>query len=220
MIGVEEEYGRMKRLCGAEITLRDSDLQQFVSSKTNRSISFRVEVRQHEGVSLTVVQINKIQQRPIFLAEKFGRLKSNVVYIRRGSSTDEATPDEIAKMGRDEGIAQQKEKQAEQFWKVFKMFLPKLEQKILYLKNTNHIFESTIVENRLPVAEANNLLQQANEINLADDFHSQFEKIVEKVRVIDGYMNLELKNSINGFLISILKKKISTAWYTNLRSNI
>jgi predicted HTH transcriptional regulator len=189
LIGVEEEHGRMKRVCGADITLRDSDIQQFVNTKTNRPISFRIEVRQHEGVNLTIVQIDKAQQRPIFLVKNFGRLKSNVVYIRRGSSTAEATPDESVKMGRVENTVQQIEKQTEIFCKEFKVFLPKLEQKVLNLKNTSHIYESTIIENRLPVVDANKLLQQAKEIDFGAEFQSQIEKIAEKVQAIDEYMN-------------------------------
>ncbi|MDD5139231.1 MAG: ATP-binding protein [Verrucomicrobiales bacterium] len=196
LIGVEEEHGRMKHLCGAEITLRDSDLQQFVNSKTNRPISFRIEVRQHEGVNLTVIQIDKAQQRPIFLTKNFGRLKSNTVYIRRGSSTDEAAPDEIADMGRDENAAQQEEKKkaaqkekVELFWRGFKAFFSELEQKIFSLKNTRHIYDSTIVENRLPLAEAKSYLKQASEIDLPSDFCGQLAKLVEKVRVVDDYMD-------------------------------
>jgi predicted HTH transcriptional regulator len=211
LIGVEEEHGRMKHLCGAEITLRDSDLQQFVNSKTNRPISFRMEVRQHEGVNLTVIQIDKAQQRPIFLTKNFGRLKNNIVYIRRGSSTGEATPDEIADMGRDENATQQEEKtklakkeKVELFWRGFKAFFRELEQKILSLKNTHRIiYDSTIVENRLPIAEAKNYLKQASEIDLSSDFCDQFAKLVEKVRVVDEYMNFgaeKLNKSPSNFL--------------------
>lgn len=114
------------------------------------------------------------------------------MYIRRGSSTDQATPDEIADMGRDESALYQKEEKAELFWKMFKMFLSDLDQKISYLKNTttNHIYESTIAENRLPIAQANNLLKQASEIDLGVEFHIQITKLVDEIRIIDEYMNL------------------------------
>jgi predicted HTH transcriptional regulator len=189
LIGVEEEHGRMKRLCGADITLRDSDVQQFVNSKTNRRISFRVEVCQCESVNLTVIQIDKAQQRPIFLLKQFGRLKSNVPYIRRGSSTDEVTPDEIAKMGRDEDFALQRKEKVGFFWKAFNVFFNELEQKIRNIKNSNHIFDTTIIDNRLPVAEAKDFLKQASEIDLPIDFWGQFAKLVEKMRVVDEYMS-------------------------------
>src|SRR5260221_6527936 len=66
LMGVEEEHGRVKRLCGADVTLRDSDLQQFVNSKTNRPLAFRVEVWRHDGMNFPIIQIDKSQQRPIF----------------------------------------------------------------------------------------------------------------------------------------------------------
>lgn len=45
------------------------------------------------------------QERPIYLKKDYGKLKKRIVYIRRGSSTSEAEPDEIAKMQKhDEGI--------------------------------------------------------------------------------------------------------------------
>ena len=38
-----------------------------------------------------------VQERPVFLTKDFGRLKKDVVYVRRGSSTTEAPLDEILK---------------------------------------------------------------------------------------------------------------------------
>lgn len=40
-----------------------------------------------------------MQQRPFYLTRDFGKLKKETVYLRRGSSTDFAKPDEIAQMG-------------------------------------------------------------------------------------------------------------------------
>lgn len=102
IIGVEEENGRVKRIPGAAITLRDHDVQQFINSKTNRRIDFNIEILSHAGVSLTIIKIWKVQARPIFLLQDFGRLKKEIVYIRRGSSTGEASLDEVADMGREE----------------------------------------------------------------------------------------------------------------------
>lgn len=101
LIGVEEKNERATGLCGADVTLGDSCVQQFVNSKTNRPISFRVEVLPHQGVNLTIIHIDKKQNRPICLVKNFGSLKKGVVYIRHGSSTDEAAPDEIAEMGKE-----------------------------------------------------------------------------------------------------------------------
>ena len=81
--------------------LDDHSVQQFVNSKTNRPVSFRIEVVDHQNVKLSVIHIDKAQKRPIYLAKNFGALKKEVVYIRRGSSTDMAAPDEIAEMGKE-----------------------------------------------------------------------------------------------------------------------
>ncbi len=85
-------------------------MQQFVNTKTNRPVSFLVEIVQHEGNDLTIIKINQAQERPIFLVKDYGRLRKNIMYIRRGSSTGEVTPDEIVEMGRDEEKALQEEK--------------------------------------------------------------------------------------------------------------
>ena len=101
LVGVEEKHERATGLCGADSILGDSDVQQFVNSKTNRPVSFRVEVLPHQGVNLTIIHIDKNQKRPIYLLKNFASLKKEAVYIRRGSSTDIAAPDEIAEMGKE-----------------------------------------------------------------------------------------------------------------------
>lgn len=47
---------------------------------------------------VTVIEI-PVQKRPIYLKRDFGKLKRDTVYIRRGSSTFQASIDEISKMG-------------------------------------------------------------------------------------------------------------------------
>jgi hypothetical protein len=68
-------------------------------------VAFAVEHADHEGTPLTVIQAGQRQPRPIFLNKSYGRLKKNVVYIRHGSSTEEASPDEIAEMAKQEVVA-------------------------------------------------------------------------------------------------------------------
>jgi hypothetical protein len=102
LIGVEEENERAIGICGAATTLGDNDVQQFVNSKTNRPISFRLEVFLHKGANLTIIHIDKNQRRPIHLIKSFGGLEKEVVYIRRGTSTDKAAPEEIAEMGKED----------------------------------------------------------------------------------------------------------------------
>jgi hypothetical protein len=102
VVGVLEENGRAKDLVGSEPTLTDHDVHQFVNSKTNRPVSFGIENISYDGKSLTVIRISKAQVRPIYLKKRFGGLQPNVVYIRHGSSTAAASPDEIKEMGKDD----------------------------------------------------------------------------------------------------------------------
>lgn len=81
----------------AEDHIDDSRLQQFVNSKVEPALDFKYEERIFEGKHIAVISIPK-QQRPFFVAAKYGKVNSNIVYVRRGSSTDEATPIEIGRM--------------------------------------------------------------------------------------------------------------------------
>lgn len=98
LIGVADVRGGRSTVVGVTTHLNDHVLQQFVNSRTNRPISFSYEAFPFEGVQLGVIRV-EAQDRPVYLNKNFGRLRANTVYIRRGSSTAEATPDEIAKMG-------------------------------------------------------------------------------------------------------------------------
>ncbi|MDQ6211705.1 AlbA family DNA-binding domain-containing protein [Achromobacter insolitus] len=75
----------------------DSRLQQFVNSKVKPKLTFRYEEHLYEGKTVGVIVIPK-QKRPFFIANTFGKLKSNIAYVRRGSSTEEADPTEVAAM--------------------------------------------------------------------------------------------------------------------------
>lgn len=99
LIGVEEVRGGRGIVRGIDPAdhLLDRNLQQFVSSKTNRPLSFSYSPFAFEGVEIGVLTIPS-QDRPAYLISNFAYLKSNVVYIRRGSSTGEATPDEVIRM--------------------------------------------------------------------------------------------------------------------------
>jgi len=99
LIGVREVPGARGVVCGidADYQFRDSNLQQFVSAKTNRPVSFSYQPFPFDGVETGVLTI-PLQPRPTYLLSPYGGLKANVVYIRRGSSTAEASPDEIARM--------------------------------------------------------------------------------------------------------------------------
>jgi len=101
LIGVSEVPGSRSQVVGATDHLDDANLQQFVNSKTQRPVTFSYRAVRCDSKEIGVVHI-ACQERPIFLKKDYGRLLKDVVYVRRGSSTDRALPDEIAKMGREQ----------------------------------------------------------------------------------------------------------------------
>ncbi len=98
LIGVQENPGSRAIVHGITDHIDDAQLQQFVNGKTNRGIDFKYQVVTIEGKQVGVIEI-PLQQRPIFLKKKLGELLPSAVYIRQGSSTHIADPDEIARMG-------------------------------------------------------------------------------------------------------------------------
>jgi len=95
LIGITE--GHPATITGITHHLTDHELQQFVHSKTNRPLTFSYHALTINGHQLAAIIIPP-QQRPIFLKKAYGRLPANTVYLRRGSSTSIATPDDIAQM--------------------------------------------------------------------------------------------------------------------------
>jgi hypothetical protein len=98
LIGVDQfkTAGRSTPV-GVAKHLSDSNLQQLVNTKTNHHLIFSYEEVSFNGLELGVIRIPK-QGRPRFLKRDFGRLKKDVVYVRRGSSTAEADLVEILQM--------------------------------------------------------------------------------------------------------------------------
>jgi len=97
LIGVAEVKGGESTVVGIKELLDDAQIQQFVNGKTQRPIDFSYKNLSLRDRQIALIHI-PVQQRPIYLSHDYGGLKKNVVYIRRGSSTAEATPDEIASM--------------------------------------------------------------------------------------------------------------------------
>ncbi|WP_022964734.1 AlbA family DNA-binding domain-containing protein [Halopseudomonas pelagia] len=75
----------------------DAVLQQFVRSKVDPILEFQYEERLFGGKHIAIIKVPK-QARPFAPIKDYGKLKKNVVYVRRGSSTDEATMSEMTKM--------------------------------------------------------------------------------------------------------------------------
>lgn len=107
LLGVEEVKGGRSNVIGVTHHIDDASLQQLVNSKTQRPVVFSYEAFPFEGKQIGVIRI-PVQDRPLYLKKDFGKLKKEVVYIRRSSSTDIAGLDEIAKMGTPVTLDQQR----------------------------------------------------------------------------------------------------------------
>ncbi|HTH45900.1 MAG TPA: ATP-binding protein, partial [Candidatus Limnocylindria bacterium] len=97
LIGIDEST-TPPQVVGISEHLDDAMLQQFVNGKTQRPLKFSYYAAEIQGRSVGVIEI-PVQSRPIFLRKNFGKLRLDTVYLRRGSSTGEASPDEIAEIG-------------------------------------------------------------------------------------------------------------------------
>ena len=103
LIGVREVKGGRGQVIGIADHIEDASLQQFVNSKTQRRVELSYEVVRVEGVEIGVIEI-PIQDRPAYAENDYGKVKAPVVYFRAGSSTREATPEEIARMGAQQSL--------------------------------------------------------------------------------------------------------------------
>ena len=101
LVGVEEVMGGRSNVVGVQTHLDDAILHQFVNAKTQRPVEFSYQVVPIKGTTIGVIEI-PLQKRPTHLKQRFARLTPDTVFIRDGSSTRVATPDEIAKMGAEE----------------------------------------------------------------------------------------------------------------------
>jgi len=97
LIGINEGQGKADA-AGINKHLEDAAIQQFVNSKSNKPVRFNYEKFSSDGKDFGIIRI-PVQERPRFALKKYGDVEANTVYIRRGSSTAIANPDEIAKMG-------------------------------------------------------------------------------------------------------------------------
>ena len=104
IIGVKEVKGGRGQVIGIADHIEDASLQQFVNSKTQRRVEFSYEVVRVEGVEIGVIEI-PIQDRPVYAEKDYGKVKARAVYFRSGSSTREANPEEIARMGAQQSVA-------------------------------------------------------------------------------------------------------------------
>ena len=98
LIGVEDVRGGLNRIVGVDCHLDDAALQQFVNSKTQKPVIFSYRCYGVNNHYIGIIEI-PAQDGPIYLTKGFGKLEAEKVYVRRGSSTDIASPEEIVQMG-------------------------------------------------------------------------------------------------------------------------
>src|ERR1017187_1276392 len=99
LIGVQEVRAGRSIVRGVATHLLNQNLQQFVASKTHRPVLVSYSPVAFEGLPIGVITI-PLQERPVYLLKRYGKLDSQIVYTRRGDTTAQASPDEIARMGR------------------------------------------------------------------------------------------------------------------------
>ncbi|MGE6446424.1 AlbA family DNA-binding domain-containing protein [Pseudomonas bubulae] len=87
-------------LVGLDKDLDDARIQQFINGKTNSPVHFSYRSLKFKGFQLGLYTIGA-QERPLYAKKTFGKVLADTVYVRRGSSTAIAQPEEIAKMGAD-----------------------------------------------------------------------------------------------------------------------
>ncbi|MDB6110617.1 MAG: hypothetical protein JWR69_2367 [Pedosphaera sp.] len=100
VIGVSEKNGGRDQVVGVTEHLKDNDIQQFVKSKTNHPVRFSIYSDTAEGKDIDIIRVEMAQQRPIYSANPFGKLKAEDVHIRVGSSTEVASGAKVAEMTR------------------------------------------------------------------------------------------------------------------------
>lgn len=104
LVGVDEDASGLGEICGinANDVIDDSRLQEFVNSKTNKPIPFLAyPCKMSSGVVLQVIEIGVcIRDRPFHLKKDYGKLHYRDVWVRAGTSSHIATPEEVAAMGR------------------------------------------------------------------------------------------------------------------------
>ena len=97
VIGIEDRDIKPNILRGIDRHGDDSRIQQFVNSKTSKACRFEYISYTYKEKQFGVFRI-PVQDRPVFLRKDYGGLKADIVYVRRGSATEIANPDEVKQM--------------------------------------------------------------------------------------------------------------------------
>lgn len=100
LIGVDE-VNHHGEICGIPSVdlIDDAIIQQFINGKLNRKITFSVYRVDCAAGLVQVIEIPEcLDSRPFYPKNDYEQVKKHVVKVKRGSSTVDATPDEIAEM--------------------------------------------------------------------------------------------------------------------------
>ena len=97
LIGVEEVKGGRSKVIGVKDHLDDENLHDFMKRRTQRPVEFSYRKFPIDDVEIGVIEI-PVQDRLQYLAQDYGEVRGNVVYLRDGSTTRTATPEEIIEM--------------------------------------------------------------------------------------------------------------------------
>ena len=97
LIGVQEVKGGRSNVTGIGQHLLDNVLHDFMNKITQRSVEFSYSPYHFDGVDIGVIEI-PVQEGLFYLKTPYGKLRESTVYIRDGSSTRIATPDEIKEL--------------------------------------------------------------------------------------------------------------------------
>lgn len=105
LIGVDEDASGLGVIHGVyeNEVIDDAQLQQFINSKTNNRIPFSAyPLRMNSGKILQVIEIDAcVRGRPFYLKKDYARLHHDEVWVRAGTSSHIASPEEVAAFGRD-----------------------------------------------------------------------------------------------------------------------
>lgn len=227
LIGIKENNKSEHEIIGISETIDDASLQEFVNSKTNKAIKFEYGTITIEEKLIAYIKI-PIQKRPFYIKKDYGKVKSNTVYLRRGSATVIANPDEISDMGEAivknnhiilnptnyEISAELRPLNLDSEKKIIENNIRKAEKEISILKEDN--FTSNKFESRIFIAinkKPKDKHQYKQEIN------SYKLKLEKYIKLYNEKLN-NLKNYSNIYYLELSIENIGNTFDTNININI
>ena len=215
IIGVREVKGGKSEVVGIDDDIDDASLQEFINKKTNRPLDFKYCTMLIDEKKIAYIQI-PIQKRPFYVEKEYGNVKANIVYLRRGSSTDIAAPDEVSDMGVFSTVNNQALNNPVDY---------KVSAKLIPIQ-INHHLEYDIIEKDIEKAEAelvdlekNSPLISARDVSSVSisPMRAMREKtLLEYKRELDGYkiqlkkyikLNKEKLENLKDYLLKYVKDK-------------